>query len=268
MLDDIVAGARADAADREATAPLDVVRRAAERRPPPHDAIAALRAPGLGVVAEVKRRSPSHGELAAIADPGELAAAYVVGGAVAVSVLTERRRFGGSLADLDVVRAAVDVPLLRKDFVVTPYQVWESRAHGADLVLLIVAALTQTALVSLIERTESLGMTPLVEVHDAAELDRALDAGAHAVGINARDLRTLAVDPTAFASLVPQLPPDIVRVAESGVRDAADARAYAALGADAVLIGAGLVTSDDPARVVAEIVAAGRDAAGTAAAPS
>ncbi len=174
-----------------------------------------------------------------------------------VSVITEERRFGGTLADLDAVRRAVDVPLLRKDFIVTPYQIWEARAHGADLVLLIVAALEQTALVSYVERVESLGMTPLVEVHDDEELDRALDAGAHVIGVNARNLRTFDVDRELFARLAPRIPNSLVKVAESGVRGVADLRAYADAGADAVLVGEGVVTGRDPRHAVAELVAAG-----------
>ena len=155
---------------------------------PALDALAALRAPGVGVIAEVKRRSPSKGALAEIPDPAELAAEYAAGGARVISVLTEGRRFGGSLDDLAAVRAAVDVPVLRKDFIVSSYQVHEARAHGADLVLLIVAALEQNALVGLLERVESLGMTALVEVHTEDEADRALEAGAAVIGVNARDL--------------------------------------------------------------------------------
>ena len=146
------------------------------------------------MIAEVKRSSPSKGALATIKDPAALAAEYEKGGAAVISVLTEERRFDGSLADLDAVRARVDIPVLRKDFVVTPYQVWEARAHGADLVLLIVAALEQTVLESLVERVHSLGMTALVEVHDAEEVARAADAGARVIGVNARDLRSLEVD--------------------------------------------------------------------------
>ena len=153
--------------------------------------LAALREAGIGVIAEVKRASPSAGELASIADPAALARSYEDGGARIISVLTEERRFHGSLADLDSVRAAVSIPVLRKDFVVGPYQIHEARAHGADMLLLIVAALDQPALESMLERTESLGMTALVEVHTEEEADRALTAGARVIGVNARDLRTL-----------------------------------------------------------------------------
>ncbi|MBX6768481.1 MAG: indole-3-glycerol-phosphate synthase, partial [Actinomadura rubrobrunea] len=165
VLDEILDGVRADLAERQRTVSLDDLKAKAERADPPRDALAALRAPGVSVIAEVKRSSPSKGALAAIADPAALARDYEAGGAKVISVLTERRRFGGSLDDLAAVRADVDVAVLRKDFIVTSYQLWEARAYGADLALLIVAALEQDALVSLVERAESIGLTPLVEVH-------------------------------------------------------------------------------------------------------
>jgi Indole-3-glycerol phosphate synthase len=168
--------------------------------------MAALRAPGIGVIAEVKRSSPSKGKLATIPDPADLAATYAGGGARVISVLTEERKFGGTLADLAAVRAAVDVPILRKDFIVSPYQVHEARAYGADLVLLIVAALEQNALDSLLDRVESLGMTALVEVHTEEEADRALEAGAKVIGVNARNLHTLEIDRTIFGRIAPACP--------------------------------------------------------------
>ena len=257
VLDDILVGVREDLAERQARTPLDELKERAAARPAALDGAAALRGPGVAVIAEVKRSSPSKGALAAIADPAGLAVDYEAGGASVISVLTEARRFGGSLADLDAVRAKVEVPLLRKDFVVTSYQLWEGRAHGADLSLLIVAALDQEALVSLVERSESLGMTPLVEVHDEAELERALDAGARVVGVNARDLKTLEVDRGVFARLAPRIPEGVVKVAESGVRGPHDLLAYAAAGADAVLVGEGVVTGGNPRQAVAELVTAG-----------
>jgi indole-3-glycerol phosphate synthase len=257
VLDEIVAGAREDLAVRQAALSLEALKEHAAARPPALDGCTALRQPGVAVIAEVKRASPSKGRLAAIDDPAGLAAEYEAGGAAVISVLTEGRRFGGSLADLDAVRARVDVPLLRKDFVVTSYQVWEARAHGADLVLLIVAALEQNALVSLVERTESLGMTPLVEVHDEAELERAVAAEARVIGINARDLRTLQVDRSVFGRLAPLVPEGIVKVAESGVRGPHDLLAYAAHGADAVLVGEGVVAGGSPRQAVADLVTAG-----------
>ena len=257
VLDDIVAGVREDVAARQAQLPLEAVKERAAATAPALDALAKLREPGVGVIAEVKRRSPSKGALAAISDPAALAKEYEAGGARIISVLTEQRRFGGSLDDLDAVRAAVRVPVLRKDFVVGSYQVHEARAHGADVVLLIVAALEQNTLVGLCERVESLGMTALVEVHTEEEATRALDAGATVIGINARDLRTLQVDRSAFERIAPGLPSTVVKIAESGVRGPLDLIEYAAAGADAVLVGEGLVTMADPRHAVAELVTAG-----------
>ena len=257
VLDDIVAGAREDLAARQQVTTLDALKEQAARRSPARDGWAVLKQPGTSVIAEVKRKSPSKGALADIADPAGLAEDYEAGGASVISVLTEGRLFGGSLADLEAVRARVDVPVLRKDFVVSSFQVWEARAAGADLVLLIVAALEQNALVALVERTESLGMTPLVEVHDEDELARALDAGARVVGVNARNLKTLEVDRGVFSRLAPLLPDSVVKIAESGVRGPHDLLAYAASGADAVLVGEGVVTGGNPRQAVADLVAAG-----------
>jgi indole-3-glycerol phosphate synthase len=257
VLESIIEGVREDLAARESTVPFEEIKRRSAATPPPHDVLAALRAPGVGVIAEVKRRSPSKGELAEIGDPAELAADYASAGARVISILTEQRRFGGSLADLDAVRARVTAPLLRKDFIISPYQVHEARAHGADMVLLIVSALEQNALVSLLDRVESLGMTALVEVHTAEEADRALEAGAKVIGINARNLRTLEVDRGVFGRIAPGLPVDILKVAESGVRGPSDLMAYAGSGADAVLVGEGLVTSANPRVAVTQLVTAG-----------
>jgi indole-3-glycerol phosphate synthase len=257
VLEAILEGVRDDLAAREAAVPLPEMKARAQQAPPPLSALDALRAPGVGVIAEVKRRSPSRGALADIADPAKLAATYADGGARAISVLTERRRFDGSLDDLAAVRAAVDIPVLRKDFVISPYQVHEARAYGADLVLLIVAALDQNVLHGLLERVESLGMTALVEVHTEAEADRAIQAGATVIGVNARNLATFEIDRDAFARIAPGLPRGIVTVAESGVRGPADLLAYAGAGADAVLVGEGLVTSGDPRTAVADLVTAG-----------
>jgi indole-3-glycerol phosphate synthase len=174
-----------------------------------------------------------------------------------ISVLTEQRRFGGSLADLDAVRATVDTPILRKDFIVGSYQIHEARAHGADCVLLIVAALDQNTLIGLRERVESLGMTALVEVHTEEEASRAVDAGARVIGVNARNLRTLEVDRATFSRIAPGLPSGIVKIAESGVRSALDLIEYASAGADAVLVGEGLVTARSPRSACAELVTAG-----------
>jgi indole-3-glycerol phosphate synthase len=257
VLDDIIAGVREDLAAREAAVPLERLREQVARTDAALDAHGALAQDGVQVIAEVKRSSPSKGALAAIADPAGLAADYAEGGAAVISVLTERRRFGGSLEDLRAVRAAVDVPVLRKDFVVSSYQVWEARAHGADAVLLIVAALEQQALVSLVERVHSLGMTPLVEVHDEDEVSRAVDAGARVIGVNARNLKTLEVDRDTFGRLAPLIPKGCVRIAESGVRGPHDVLTYAREGAHAVLVGESLVTGKDPRSAVADLVAAG-----------
>lgn len=257
VLSDIVAGVRQDVAAREAQLPLAELKVRAAAARPASNALAVLRAPGVGVIAEVKRRSPSKGDLASIGDPAALAAAYQSGGARMISVLTEHRRFGGSLDDLDAVRARVHVPVLLKDFVVGSYQVHEARAHGADVVLLIVAALEQNALIGLRERIESLGMTALVEVHTEDEASRALDAGARVIGVNARDLKTLGVDRSTFERIAPGLPSEIVKIAESGVRGPRDLIEYAAAGADAVLVGEGLVTTTDPRQAVADLVTAG-----------
>ena len=257
VLDDIVAGVREDVKAREARVPLDVVKKQAASSRAARDALAVLRAPGVGVIAEVKRRSPSKGALAEIGDPATLAAEYQAGGARVISVLTEQRRFGGSLDDLDAVRARVQIPVLRKDFVIGSYQVHEARAHGADLVLLIVAALDQNTLTGLRERVESLGMTAIVEVHTEDEASRAIDAGARVIGINARNLKTLEVDRSTFERIAPGLPAEIVKIAESGVRGPLDLIEYAAAGADAVLVGEGLVTQANPRHAVAELVTAG-----------
>jgi indole-3-glycerol phosphate synthase len=257
VLDEIVAGVREDLATREEATPRDVVERRAADAAPPLDAEAALRRPGLSLIAEVKRRSPSKGALAVIADPAALAADYEAGGATAISVLTEQRRFGGSLHDLDQVRAAVRIPVLRKDFMVEDYQLVEARAHGADIILLIVAALAQPALVRMHALARDLGMTALVEVHDEDETRRAVDAGATVIGVNARNLKTLDVDPATFGRLAPLVPGGCVRVAESGIAGPDDAARYAAEGADAVLVGEALVRGTDPRRAAHDIVHVG-----------
>lgn len=257
VLEAIVAGVREDLEVREASTSMDQLKERASRLQGAIDARSLLASDAVSVIAEVKRSSPSKGELAHISDPASLATEYEAGGATVISVLTEQRRFGGSLQDLDAVRAKVDIPILRKDFIVTPYQVWEARAHGADMVLLIVAALDQMALESLVERVHSLGMCALVEVHDGEEVQRAVDAGARVIGVNARNLKTLEVDRHTFARVAPLIPDGIIRVAESGIRDAHDVVEYARMGADAVLVGEALVKDKDPRTAVAEMVAAG-----------
>lgn len=259
VLDGIIAGVLEDLREREAAIPLSEMKKRALKAPDAHDALAKLqgREGALSIIAEVKRSSPAKGRLADIADPAALASAYEAGGAATISVLTEGRRFGGSLADLDAVRAAVDVPVLRKDFIVTPYQIHEARAHGADLVHLLVAALEQPALVSLLERSHSLGMNALVETRSRLEALRALEAGARIIGVNARDLRTLEVDRHVVEEVVDVIPADVVTVAESGVRGPREVVEYAKWGADAVLVGEALVTAGDPQSAVSDLVSAG-----------
>jgi len=256
-LDEIIAGVREDLALRQATTSLDRLKDRVKIVDPAIDPMPRFRGPGVAVIAEVKRSSPSKGALATIDDPAALAAEYEAGGAAAISVLTEQRRFSGSLDDLVSVRCAVAVPVLRKDFIVTSYQLFEARAAGADLVLLIVAALNDAELTSLIERARSIGMTPLVEAHTADEVRRALDAGADVIGVNARNLATLEVDPLTFARLAPLIPDGVVRIAESGVRGPHDVIELARHGADVVLVGEALVTGRDPRAGVADLVAAG-----------
>ena len=258
ILDRIVETKHREVAEAKARVSASALHHAIAAAPPVRDFFAPLAAPGpVKLIAEVKRASPSRGALSDIPDPAALAAEYAAGGATAVSVLTERRRFGGSLADLDAVRAAVSVPVLRKDFLVEDYQLLEARAHGADLVLLIVAALDDPTLGRMLARSGELGMTALVEVHDTEEVARAVDAGARVIGVNARDLRSLEVDRTTFARVAPAIPSDLVKVAESGVRGPHDVMDYARAGADVVLVGEALVTDDAPRQSVADLVAAG-----------
>ncbi len=256
MLDGLVAGALEDAARRRVARPLAQLERDALSRPPALDARSALeRGDRIKVIAEVKRASPSRGALASIPDPALLARQYAEGGASAISVLTEERCFGGSLTDLDAVRAAVSIPVLRKDFIAEPYQVLEARAAGADLVLLIVAALDDPTLQSLHTLILELGMTPLVETHDADEVRRAVDLGASVIGVNARDLSTFELDRDLFGRLAPSIPDGTVRIAESAVSGVADVEHYRRAGADVVLVGEALVTGGDPVAALNEFLA-------------
>lgn len=253
VLDDIVAGVREDLAVRRSALSEADLAETVRSLPATRDPMPAFRSEGLSVIAEVKRRSPSKGALADIPDPAALAVAYAAGGADAISVLTEQRRFGGSLEDLRAVRAAVATPVLRKDFIVTGYQLLEARAAGADLVLLIVAALEGSLLPELHEQARSLDLTVLTEVHDEHEIARALDAGADLVGVNARNLKTLDVDPDTFGRLVTRLPEGVVSVAESGIGGPDDAARYFREGADVVLVGEALVRDGNPSAAVAAI---------------
>jgi indole-3-glycerol phosphate synthase len=254
VLSELVTGALQDASERRAARSLSEVEAAALSRPPAIDALEALApADRVKIIAEVKRSSPSRGALADIPDPAALAVSYETGGASAISVLTEGRRFGGSLADLEAVRDAVRVPVLRKDFIADPYQVLEARASGADIVLLIVAALDQSTLSSLFDLSTQLGMTALIETHSADEISRALEIGAGLIGVNARDLSTFELDQDLFGSLADQIPSGVIRVAESAVKTAADVAHYRGAGADVVLVGEALVTGD-PVRTLAEFL--------------
>jgi indole-3-glycerol phosphate synthase len=258
MLTELVAGALEDASDRRSAVPLAEIESRATARPPALDVMAALApADRVKIIAEVKRASPSRGVLAEIADPAALAASYETGGASAISVLTERRRFGGSLQDLELVRATVSLPVLRKDFIADPYQVFEARAAGADLVLLIVAALEQPRLQELFDLIGELGMTALVETHSAEELERALDVGASIVGVNARNLSTFGLDRELFGTLADSIPSGVIRVAESAVKTPADVAHYREAGADVVLVGEALVTGGDPVSTLKEFRSVG-----------
>lgn len=218
---------------------------------------AALGRPGhVNVVAECKRRSPSKGVLAVDYNPVRMATAYTLGGAAAISVLTEPSFFDGELAHLAAVRAATTLPLLRKDFTIDRYQLLEARANGADAVLLIVAALSQAALLSLQDEAWALDLAVLVEVHDEAELDRAVAAGARLIGVNNRNLRTLAVDVDASRRLAPGIPASAVAVSESGLSSAEELRSLAALGYRAFLMGERFMTAPDPAAALAAMVGA------------
>jgi indole-3-glycerol phosphate synthase len=201
----------------------------------------------IHVLAEVKRASPSKGEMAAIADPAALAKTYADNGASAISVLTEERKFKGSLEDLAAVRKVVSVPLLRKDFIANEQQILEARAVGADIILLIVAGLAESEIAKLMNFTFELGMTPFIETHSSEELKVALGLGSEFVGINARDLSTFETDRDLFAKLVDQIPEGVIKVAESAVRNAEDVAHYRKAGADVVLVGEALVTNDPAA---------------------
>ena len=252
LLATIVAGTQRITMSRRATEPLDALERRASAMSPRGELFEwRLRRPdGFNVIAECKRRSPSRGVLAAEYDPVRIARAYADGGAAAVSVLTEPTFFDGALEHLQAVRAAVDVPLLRKDFVVDEYQLFEARAIGADAVLLIVAALEQPALESLQARAWQLGLATLVEVHDREELSRAIDSGARVIGVNNRNLRTLKVDVKASDDLAARMPKGIVAVSESGLQSRADLERLAAAGYGAFLIGERFMTDPDPAAAI------------------
>jgi indole-3-glycerol phosphate synthase len=245
VLQSLYAGAIADAKTRQESISLSEIEELASKAKSAIDAVTLL---GAGkfvkVIAEIKRASPSKGHLATITDPGALASVYESAGASAISVLTEQRSFLGSLKDFDKVRASVSLPLLRKDFIANEYQVFEARAHGADIVLLIAAGLDPAHLERLKKLIESLGMTAFIETHNRDEVEFAASIGAKLVGVNARDLTTFETDRNLFEQLVDILPGDCIKVAESAVRGVAEVEAYASAGADCVLVGEVLVTGD------------------------
>ena len=243
-LDSIIEGVREDLAKRRR--PLGELHEQMSQAPAPLDAHAVLKGDQIKIIAEVKRASPSKGALSAIGDPAALAEQYENAGASVISVLTEERRFKGSLADLTSVRDRVSIPILRKDFMVDEYQFFEARAHGADMVLLIVAALAKSQLRDFYDLATEMGMAALIEVHTADELERAMEITPRIIGVNSRNLKTLEVNPVAFSELIPQIPNEVIRVAESGISQRSDVEFAQSHGADAILVGEALVISADP----------------------
>jgi len=254
FLEQVTAARREDAESRAAGGDLERARAAGAAASPPRDFAGALSKPGLSLIAEIKRASPSAGPINIDVDVAAQARAYERGGASAISVLTEPDHFIGSLVDLRVVHEAVSLPVLRKDFIGHPLQVWEARAAGADAILLIVAALDQRDLVSLFDLAETLGMSALVETHDADEVARAVDAGARIVGINTRNLATLEVDPAVVEKVRASVPDGVTLVGESGVTSRPDVETMLSIGVDAVLIGEALMRASDPEAKVRELL--------------
>ena len=252
VLDSIIEGVREDLAARRL--PMGQLHESLEMAPAVRDCLPSLLTEDISVIAEVKRSSPSKGALATISDPAGLAAQYEEAGAHVVSVLTEQRRFGGSLADLDAVRKAIDLPILRKDFMVDEYQFYEARAHGADVVLLIVAALSKYQLEDYYHLAKELGMRSLIEVHTYDELERALEISPEIIGVNSRNLKTLDVDARAFSELIPQIPSTIARVAESGISTREEAVFAQECGATAILVGEALVRSGAPSVAINQLL--------------
>ena len=252
VLASIIEGVREDLAARRL--PMGQLQEALETAPTVRDCLPFLISSEMSVIAEVKRSSPSKGALAPITDPTGLAAQYEEAGAHVVSVLTEQRRFGGSLADLDAVRKAIELPILRKDFMVDEYQFYEARAHGADVVLLIVAALSKNQLEDYFHLSNELGMRSLIEVHTNDELERALEISPEIIGVNSRNLKTLEVDARAFAELIPQIPSSIARVAESGISTRDEVVFAQECGATAILVGEALVRSESPTVAINQLL--------------
>jgi indole-3-glycerol phosphate synthase len=254
VLDQIIEGVQEDLAERKKRVGLNELMVKISSVNPAIDVLPSLQSSKLSVIAEVKRSSPSKGALAKISDPAELALRYQAGGATAVSVLTEGRKFGGSLADLDAVRSAINIPILRKDFMVDDYQFFESRAHGADIVLLIVAALSDLQLSEFYAIAKSLGMQVLVETHTLDEVERALSLDPEIIGVNARDLTTLKIDLGAFDKLAKSIPVGKIKVAESGISSVAEVISYRNSGAEAILVGEALVKDGDPAQMIQNFI--------------
>lgn len=254
VLDQIIEGVREDLAERKKLVELNKLIAKLSEVNPAIDVLPSLQSSKLSVIAEVKRSSPSKGALAQISDPAALALSYQTGGATAVSVLTESRKFGGSLADLSAVRSAVNIPILRKDFTIDEYQIFEARAYGADIILLIVAALSDLQLSEFFAISKSLGMQVLVETHTLEEVERALLLDPEIIGVNARDLTTLKINQSAFNELATAIPAGTVKVAESGIASIADVISYRNSGAEAILVGEALVKDGDPAQMIQNFI--------------
>ena len=255
VLDSIIEGVREDLAARRGS--MGALHERIDAQAPALDAHSFLSRNEMNVIAEVKRSSPSKGNLAPITDPAALAEKYQEAGAAAVSVLTEQRRFGGSLADLDAVRSRIEIPVLSKDFMVDEYQFLEARAHGSDIVLLIVAALSKSQLKDFYDLATELGMASLIEVHTQSELESAMDISPRIVGVNSRNLKTLEVSASVFEELIPAIPSTVIRVAESGISTRADVAQAQKAGATAILVGESLVKSGDPISAMRELLGHG-----------
>ena len=252
VLTSIIEGVIEDVEKRKV--PISQLKEQLANAPKLRNAYVALNKDGMRLIAEIKRSSPSKGDLSAIENPVSLARDYQSGGADLISVLTEERRFKGNIADLIAVRSAVDVPVLRKDFIVTEFQVYESRVLGADLMLLIVAGLSKSQLVDFYQLATELGMDVLVEVHDLAEAEIAVDIGSKIIGVNCRNLKTLEVNDKNFELILPQLPASVLKVAESGISTRDQVLSVQELGAKAVLIGETLVKTGNPVHTIKELL--------------
>ena len=251
-LSQIIEGVLADVENR--LVPISILEKQLDQAPVLRDAYSALSKKGLNLIAEVKRSSPSKGALATISNPVELANSYQAGGAEIISILTEERRFKGSISDLVAVRSAVSIPVLRKDFIVTEFQVYESRIIGSDLLLLIVAGLSKSQLKDYFQLATGLGMQVLVEVHDLSEVELALEIDSKIVGVNCRNLKTLEIDKTAFDLILPRLPENVLKVAESGISTRDEVEKIESLGANAILVGETLVKSGNPVHTIKELL--------------